>query len=106
MNDESKVPLGIGDTVRFSEIKVASRKGLMKRAVEVYIEKRAEKKEDKNDKLEKPVHGKIGKGEEDKKDKPNDKRNEQVALLFKALGCFPSLFYSVDMHRPTCFFPN
>jgi len=38
--DSDTAPLRIGDTVRFSEIKAASRKGFIKRAVEVYIEKR------------------------------------------------------------------
>ena len=42
---DEKDPVRVGDTVRFSEIKVASRKGFVNRAVEVYIEERSPKKE-------------------------------------------------------------
>ena len=65
---DEKDPVRVGDTVRFSEIKVASRKGFVNRAVDVYIEERGSKKEPEarpeskrlNLKLRKKNSGRVG----------------------------------------------
>ena len=65
---DEKEPVRVGDMVRFSEIKVASRKGFVNRAVDVYIEERGSKKEPEarpeskrlNLKLRKKNSGRVG----------------------------------------------